>query len=119
MAEHAHNKVALVQMGVLPCLVSLCKHDSVQVKRETARAFSLLSSAPENNTGAFDGFPALKQLLSSDHPLSRKNATMVLCNLTSHDDAQDHVARQVNLLQLFELMNDVSLECRAFATMTL
>ena len=63
--------------------------------------------------------PTLKGLLASDSPVSRKNTVMILCNLTSNIDVQDHVATQVDLLQLFKLMNDASLECRAFATMTI
>ncbi|KAL9191141.1 hypothetical protein ACHAXT_000847 [Thalassiosira profunda] len=246
-AEHAHNKVALVRMGILPCLVSLCKRDSAPVKMETARAFALISSAPENaraldkkellsslidllrcqddettrdsaaaisnvstnpeinalfgSLGAIsplvqllsssnescqinacralcrltaleenvvascsrgavvplrqlcssqndevalvssavlcnlstcsdyqmafvhdDCVPTLKQLLASDCPLTRKNATMILCNLTSHADVQDHVVRQVDLLQLFQLMSDASgdsSECRIYATCVL
>jgi hypothetical protein len=55
IAEHAQCKVELVQMGSLRCLVSLSKSGSVEVMRETARAFSLLSSAPEN-LEAFDKY---------------------------------------------------------------
>lgn len=243
LAEHAQNKLTLIQMGVIKCLVYLCKHPSPHVKMETARAFALLSSAPENNIGVFDrnvlpplldllrcqeeetgrdsaaatsniattpetisligslggipplilllsspfescqlnsckalcrlttheenkasvfshgglaplinlctspsqeialaavevasnlstcagqqvkfvhevlGLTSIVSLLTSNCPLTRKNATKVLCNLTSDDVAQDHVARQVNLLQLFELMSEVDADCRAFATM--
>jgi hypothetical protein len=53
MAELAHNRPNLVQMGVVPCLVSLSKHSSSRVKIETTRAFLFLSSYPEI-VGVFD-----------------------------------------------------------------
>jgi len=242
ISEYAQNKVELVQMGILHCLVSLSKHDSINVKRGASRAFALLSSSPENTIGVFDqkvipsilgllscqeeeisrdaaatisnvavgdfvkvigklggisplihlmsssfescqlnsckalsrltatleenkkkvfdedglspliqlcastnqevtlaavmamcnistlechqikiieenGLPTLKQLISSDCSLTRKSVTMVLCNLTLDNDTQDHVARQIGVSPLFELMNDV--DCRVFATMTI
>jgi hypothetical protein len=43
---------------------------------------------------------------------------MILCNLTTHNEIIDHVARQFELLQLVELMNDAHLECKSYATMT-
>ncbi len=45
----------LVHTGVQRCLVALYKHGSFQaVKRETARAFSLMSFDAENSVGVFD-----------------------------------------------------------------
>ncbi len=55
MTEHAYIKVELVPMGVLRCLITLCKHESFQaVKRETVQAFLLLSCALENSVCLFD-----------------------------------------------------------------
>ena len=243
LAEHAQNKVALVQMGILHCLVSLSKHDSVQVKRNSARAFALISSAPRNHDafagsvlevlidllqcqeeetcrdtavaivniatnkeisaciGNLGGIHPLVMLLKSpsgscqrnachalsrlttveenkaamilcngmdpmielcasvehddglsvlatmvlcnlstcsghehefvredliqvincvasgDCRTSRNYAIMTLCNLTSMCRVRDHVAREVDLIQLFGLMKEASVECRVYTTM--
>ena len=63
--------------------------------------------------------PPIIHLLISDCPVIRKNAMMIMCNLTCHDVLHDSVATQMDVSCMFNLMNDVNLETRAFATMTL
>ena len=63
-----------------------------------------------------NGLLTVNQLLTSLFPLVSKCVTMIICNLTSHKLLQDHVSRQISPIYLFDLMNCINLECRAFAT---
>lgn len=87
ISEHAQNKVELVQMGILHCLVSLCKHDSNNVKRGTSRAFALLSNSPENVAGVFDEkvIPSILELLSFQEEEISRDAAAAISNVAVGD----------------------------------
>lgn len=98
MAEHAHNKVALVNMGILRCLVALCKHERFQlVKRETARAFSLLSCAPENSVGVFDEkvLPHLLDLLSCHEEETCRDSAATINNVATSPEIKALIGIQL------------------------
>ena len=84
MAEHAQNKLVLVQMGVINCLVSLCKSKSAKVKRETARAFSLLTSAPDNNIPT-KVIPNILDLLHSQDEGTARDGAATISNIVYVD----------------------------------
>jgi len=87
ISEHAQNKVELVQMGILHCLVSLSKHDSINVKRGASRAFALLSSSPENAVGVFDEkvIPSIIELLSCQEEEISRDAAAAISNVAVGD----------------------------------
>ncbi|KAL3789162.1 hypothetical protein HJC23_012251 [Cyclotella cryptica] len=124
IAEHARNKTALVQMGTLPYLVVLCKCDSASVKRETARAFSLLSSAPEN-AEAFDNnvLLAVIDLLGCEEEETCRDSTSTICNIAITSEKQ-RVIGQFNciprLVQLLQCPHESCLmnSCRALCRLT-
>ena len=88
MAEHGHNKVVLVKMGVLHCLILLSKQENIHVKRETSRACSLLSSAPENNVGVFDTtvIPSILDLLSCEDKETARDAAATISNVATSSE---------------------------------
>ena len=85
IAEHAHNKLALVQMGGIRCLVALSSKQSAPVRRETARAFSLLSCAPENDASVFDEIvlPHVVSLLCCEEEETGRDSAAAISNVVS------------------------------------
>ncbi|KAL3789563.1 hypothetical protein ACHAWO_009126 [Cyclotella atomus] len=101
LAEHAQNKAALVQMGILRCLVSLHHCDSNEVKKETARALSLLSSAPENNK-AFDihVISVVIDLLACQEEETARDSASTLSNIAANSDQKRIVGNCNGILPL-------------------
>jgi vacuolar protein 8 len=122
MAEHAHNKVALVNMGVLRCLVALCKHDSFQVvKRETARAFSLLSCAPENNVGVFDEkvLPHVIALLSCHEEETCRDSAATINNVATSPEIKKMIGDLGGIPHLVLLLASPHESCQINASRAL
>ena len=119
MAEHGQNKIALVHMGAPKCLVPLSNHESVQVKREAARAFSLISSAPENNVGVFDKktLSAVIDLLRCQDEETGRDSAGTISNLLQSLDVE--TARVIgnlgSLLPLIELLSSPYESCKISA----
>jgi hypothetical protein len=87
LAEHAQNKYSLVQSDILQLLVMLSKHDSVQVKRNSARAFALLSSTPRN----YDEFvgsvlEVLIDLLQCQDEETCRNISVAIVNIATNNE---------------------------------
>jgi len=122
MAEHAHNKVALVHMGVLRCLVALCKHESFQVvKRETARAFSLLSCAPENSVGVFDEkvLPRVIALLSCHEEETCRDSAATVNNVATSPEIKKMIGDLGGIPHLVLLLASPHESCQINASRAL
>ncbi|EED95215.1 hypothetical protein THAPSDRAFT_261325, partial [Thalassiosira pseudonana CCMP1335] len=117
-ASNAGVRAFVGKLGGVPPLIGLLDSPHKSCQTNACRALCQLSLLEENKLLVFhhDGLSPLIQLCSS---ASQSHAAMILCNLTSHDGTQDHVARQFDLLLFVELMNDASVECQAYATMAI
>lgn len=105
IAEHAQNKAALVQMGSLPCLVSLSRCECADVKLETSRALSLLSSAPEN-VDAFNThvLPAVIDLLKSQDEGTVRDSASAISNVSGSAEKKLLVRTCNGIAPLVELL---------------
>lgn len=92
LAEHAQNKVDLVQMGILHRLISLSKHDSVAVKQNSARALALISSTPRNHN-CFIGcvLDALIGLLQCQEEETCRYSAAAIANIATNDEISAHI----------------------------
>lgn len=124
IAEHAQSKAELVQMGTLQVLASLSSCKCADVKQETSRAFSLLSSAPEN-VAAFDlrVLSTVVDLLTCREEETGRDSASVISNIACNDEKRDlirqcnGVAPLIGLLRSpFESVQIIS--CRALSRLT-
>lgn len=114
MAEHAQNRLNLVQFGVVPCLVFLCNHTSFRVKRETARAFSLLSSSPEL-VGVFDEhiLPHVLTLLRTQDEETGRDGASTVFNISTGPEMIKLVGAMGGIAPLLLLLESSHVSCQS------
>lgn len=120
LAEHAQNKVALVQMGTLRLLISLCNCTSANVQQETARAFSLLSSAPEN-TSSFDNhvLSSIIDLLGCPEEDTGRHSASAIANVAMNRDKKELVGKCHGIAPLVELLKSPYESCQTISSKAL
>lgn len=114
MAEHAQNRLKLVHLGAVPCLVSLCNHTSFRVKRETARAFSLLSSSPEL-VGVFDEhiLPHILTLLRTQEEETGRDGASTVFNISTSPEMIKLVGVMGGIAPLLLLLESSHVSCQS------
>ncbi len=116
MAVHAQNRLNLVQLGAVPCLVTLCNHSSFRVKRETARAFALLSSSPDI-VGVFDEhiLPQILTLLREKQDETVRDGACTVFNISTRPETMKLIGGLGGIVSLVRLLDSSSDSCQTNA----
>jgi hypothetical protein len=119
LAMVEENKVSIIIHDGINTLIQLCasKDNDVALLATMVLCNVSTCSIHENGFAREDLIWSLNRAASGDCPISRQHAIMVLCNLASMCRLRDRVALKVCLNQLFGLMKDSTVECRAYTTM--
>eukprot|EP00986_Skeletonema_menzelii_P016567 scaffold15059_cov146-Skeletonema_menzelii.AAC.7 len=113
LAEHAQNKVGLVQMGMLHRLTSLSKHGSVKVKQNSARAFALISSTPRNHNNFVGSvLDALIGLLQCQDEETCRNTAAAIANIAANDEISARIGNLGGVYPLVLLLKSSDDSCQ-------
>jgi len=122
LAEHAKNKVALVQLGILHLLVLLSKHDSVQVKRNSARAFALISSTPQNHDDFVGSvLEVLIDLLQCQDEETCRDTAVAIMNIATNNEISSCIGSLGGIHPLVLLLKSSNCQrnaCHALSRLT-
>ncbi len=113
LAEHAQNKVDLVQIGILHRLISLSKHDNVAVKQNSARALALISSTPRNHN-CFIGcvLDALIGLLLFQEEETCRYTAAAIANIAINNEISAHIGNLGGIHPLVLLLKSSGGSCQ-------
>ena len=113
LAEHAQNKVALVQMGILRRLVTLSKCKSARVRRNSARAFALLSATVNHDEFVGSILEVLIELLQCQDEETCSDAAATLANVATNEDVSARIGILGGIDALTLLLKRPSVICQA------